>query len=84
MNALLGSGDLLQNNMAVLQKGKYLGKFKDGEIYYHSFEPEIIVENGKKLYVRIGDYQEEFPTGRPYMLHKINEEEKKLIGNETI
>lgn len=69
--------------MAILKKGRYLGKHKDGELYYHAFEPEVIAENGKKLFVRIGDYSEEFATSRPYMLQKLNEEERKL-ADETI
>jgi hypothetical protein len=65
--------------MGILKKGKYLGKFKDGEIYYHSFKPEVIGEEGVVKYVRIGDYDEEFATDRPYMLSVLNKEEEKLI-----
>lgn len=65
--------------MAVLKKGKYIGKYKDGDIYYHSFIPEQIAVNGEIQFVRIGDYNQQFPTNRPYMLNDINKEEEKLI-----
>lgn len=67
--------------MAVLKKGKYLGKYKDGELSYHAFYPETIAVNGKTLYVRNGDRQEEFPTNRSYMIRDnfLTEEEKLLI-----
>ena len=65
--------------MAVLKKGTYKGEYKDGELSYHMFSPEEIGVNGEVQYVRIGDYEEVFPTNRKYTLMKVNEEEKKLI-----
>ena len=68
--------------MGILEKGKYLGKYKVNDIYYHSFKPETIAVEGKVVYVRIGDRNEEFATDRAYMLHLPNEEETKLIAKK--
>lgn len=68
--------------MAVLKKGEYKGKYKDGELTYHMFTPEEIATNGKVEFVRIGDYEEVFATNRPYTLMKVNEEEQELINNK--
>ncbi len=69
--------------MAVLEEGKYLGKYKEGDIYYYQFKPEKIAVNGEAIYVRIGDRHDEFATNRSYMLSILNEEEQKLV-NERI
>jgi len=68
--------------MAVLEEGKYLGKYKEGDMYYHHFKPEVIGTEGNVKYVRIGDREEEFPSSRNYVLSKVNEEEQKLIDRK--
>ena len=69
--------------MAVLERGKYLGRYKDGDIYHYQFKPEAIAENGKTVYVRVGDREEEFPNSRSYMLSKLNEDEQKLVDGKV-
>jgi|GEM_PF-4477186 len=69
--------------MAVLKEGRYMGKYKDGEVTHHQFSPEVIAENGKTIYVRIGDRNEEFPNSRSYMLSILNEEEQKLVDGKS-
>lgn len=65
--------------MAVLKEGRYLGRYKDGDIYYYQFEPETIAENGETKYVRIGEREEEFANDRTYIISKINMGEEDLI-----
>ncbi len=65
--------------MGVLTKGRYLGKIKQGEDYYHMFEPVSIGTEGVVKYVRIGDHSEEFGSNRRYMLIEANKNEQKLI-----
>ena len=67
--------------MGIVEKGKYLGKYKQDEVYYHHFSPEAIATGGKVVYVRIGDRDEEL-TSRNYILREVNEEEQKLIDGE--
>jgi len=69
--------------MAVLKKGTYLGKYKEGDVYYYQFKPEVIAENGKDINVRIGDRNEEFPNNRTYILSILNEEEQKLVDGKV-
>ena len=68
--------------MGVLAEGKYLGEIKQGEDYYHVFEPVSIGTEGTVKYVRIGDSSEEFGSSRRYMLIETNEDEKKLINKK--
>lgn len=68
--------------MGILKKGEYKGQYKDGELTYHMFTPEEIAVNGDVQYVRIGEYEEVFPTNRPYTLMKVNDAEKELIKNK--
>lgn len=72
--------------MAILKKGIYKGKYKEGNEVYHMFTPESVAFNGDIKYYRIGDYTEEFPTDRNYSLLIPNEEEQILIqkANEVI
>lgn len=69
--------------MAILKKGKYLGKYKQDSEYYHHFTPDTIGTEGDVKYVRIGDYEEEFPSDRNYIIRVPNEKEKELV-NESI
>jgi hypothetical protein len=69
--------------MAVLEKGKYKGEYKEGNNRYHMFSPEKIAVNGDVRYVRIGDYNMEFGSNRNYSLIEVNDEEKKLIGEQS-
>lgn len=69
--------------MGLLKKGKYLGEIKENGINYYTFKPDVLAENDKTIYVRIGNWTEEFMSEAPYVLSKINEEEQILI-NETI
>ena len=68
--------------MGVLAEGRYLGKIKQGDAYYHMFEPVSIGTEGTVKYVRIGDRSEEFGSNRRYMLIEVNEEEQKLIDEK--
>jgi len=65
--------------MAVLKKGKYLGKYKKDTRWYYHFKPEVIAFNGEIKYVRIGNYKEEFINDRTYILSIVNNKEQKLI-----
>ena len=69
--------------MGVLAEGKYLGKIKQGEAYYHMFEPVSIGTEGIVKYVRIGDSSEEFGSSRRYMLMDVNDNEQKLIDEKA-
>ena len=70
--------------MAILKEGKYLGEHKDGDEYYHAFSPVTIAVNGETINVRAGDYEEELPTDRSYMIKSedINEAEKVLMSKK--
>ena len=67
--------------MAVLKAGTYIGKYKEGDIYYYQFSPETLAENGKTIYTRVGDREEELISGRSYMLSILNEAEQKLVDD---
>lgn len=72
--------------MAILKTGRYLGKHKNVDGEYFTFVPDTVFYAGEVKYFRIGDYNEEFPTDRSYMLLEPNEEELELIqkANEII
>lgn len=68
--------------MAILRKGKYLGKYKKDNKIYFKFSTEKIAFNGDIQNVRIGDYNRIFPNDRDYILLKqseLNGEELSLV-----
>jgi len=66
--------------MKVIKKGRYIGRYKQDDMWYYHFKPEVINTKGKLKYVRIGNYKEEFANNRTYILHLINDEEQKLVN----
>lgn len=65
--------------MGVLKKGRYLGKYKQDNDHYHHFTPDTIGTEGSVKYMRIGDYEEEFPSDRNYIIRVPNEGEMAVI-----
>ena len=61
-----------------IKEGAYIGRYKDGDIYYYQFSPVEVKVKDKTKYYRIGE-DEELPGNRTYILSVLNKNEQKLV-----